>query len=494
MNDIAIAGVAQLSNRISDLADSVGPLEMLEQVAGAAIADAGGTDLGGMIDAVVVIPVPMWNPPDPARVLAERLGLDPREGWVTAEGGEAGVAALNWAAGRVGAGELRGVLIVGANTIRTLELSGRTGSAPDWMVTEDPSIPQLGLQREGHSEMEAAAGLDRPVHVYPVIENALRAAHGRTIPEHQQFLGELFAPFTRVAAHNPHAWFPLERTPEELSAPTADNRIIAFPYTKLLNAVLATDQASAVFLGDRAELQQRGADPDRLVSWWGGAEDKETAFYVSSRPAIAACPSMASAHSRTLGMAGVGVDDIARFDLYSCFPAAVEMACDVLGLDPFDPRGLTMTGGLPYAGGPASAYTLHSIAAMVDHLRTEPDELGLVTGNGWYLTKHSSAVLGSRPRPSHLPDAAPPSTFHQDVLPVVQRGGTARITSYTVVHDRAGAPEAGLAILEFDDGSRTVARSEAPSDELAELETRDHIGVDALVTTADDGPASFEPR
>jgi acetyl-CoA C-acetyltransferase len=165
------------------------------------------------------------------------------------------------------------------------------------------------------------------------------------------------------------------------------------------------------------------------------------------------------------------------------------MACDVLGLDPFDPRGLTMTGGLPYAGGPASAYTLHSVAAMVDHLRTEPDELGLVTGNGWYLTKHSSAVLGARPRPSHLPTVAPPSTFEQEVRPIVERQGTARILSYTVVHDREGAPEAGIAILEFADGARTVARLEAPAGELAELEARDHIGLKANVATTDDGPS-----
>jgi acetyl-CoA C-acetyltransferase len=305
MRDTAIAGVAQRSNRITSLSDSRSPLELLVEVGAAAIGDAGGTNLAELVDAIVVVPVPMWNPRDPASVIAGELLLAPREGWVTADGGEAGISALNWAAGRIGAGELRGVLIIGGNTIRTLELAGRVGSTPDWTVVEDQAIPQLGLQRDGHCQIEAAAGLDRPAHVYPVLENALRAARGRTISEHQRFLGDLFAPFTQVAARNPNAWFPIERTPEELSVPTAENRMIAFPSTKLLNAVLATDQAAALFVGERSELQRRGADPDRLVSWWGGAEDRETAWFVSSRPDLAACPSMASAHGRTLEMSRV---------------------------------------------------------------------------------------------------------------------------------------------------------------------------------------------
>ena len=491
MNDIVVAGVAQRTNRISSLADSVAPLEMLLEVGSAAVAGAGGTDPGRLVDAIVVVPVPMWTPRDPAATIAAGLGLDPRESWTTAEGGEAGIAALNWAAGRIAAGELRGVLIIGANTIRTLELAGREDAPPDWIQVEDRDGPQLGLQRDGHSALEAAVGLDRPAHVYPVIENALRAAHGRTIADHQRFLGDLFAPFTEVAATNPHAWFPVRRTPEELSVPGPGNRMIVFPYTKLLNAVLATDQAAALFVADRSEVEALGADPDRLVSWWGGAEDRETAWCVSSRPDIAACPSMASAHDRTLAMAGTDVHGIARFDLYSCFPAAVEMACDVLGLDPFDPRGLTMTGGLPYAGGPASAYTLHSVAAMVDHLREHPGDLGLVTGNGWYLTKHSSAVLGARPRPADLPPEAPPSTLHQDVRPVVERAGPATVVSYTVLHDRAGDPEAAVAILEFADGARTVARMEAAPPDLADLEAQELVGARATVTPAD-GPARFD--
>src|SRR4051794_35134793 len=95
---------------------------------------------------------------------------------------------------------------------------------------------------------------------------------------------------------------------------------------------------------------------------------------------------------RALEMAGVSLDDIALFDLYSCFPVAVEVGAEELGLALDDPRGLTVTGGLPYAGGPGNNYVMHSVAAMAEKLRGRPGAYGLVTGNGWYLTKQSTGV------------------------------------------------------------------------------------------------------
>ena len=64
---------------------------------------------------------------------------------------------------------------------------------------------------------------------------------------------------------------------------------------------------------------------------------------------------------------------VALFDFYSCFPVAVEQACDCVGLDPSTTpvNRLTQTGGLPYHGGPGSNYSLHGMAAMVEHLRLE---------------------------------------------------------------------------------------------------------------------------
>ena len=494
MGEPVIAGASQVSNRIASLNGSRSPLELMTEVSLGAIEDA-GCDLRGCIDAVVVLPVPWWSPDDPAELLSKEIGINAVTHLLSCNGGEVGVSVTNWAAQRIMAGDLRSVLIVGANAMRTLELSNRTGDVPGWVTQgSGSSIPVLGSERDGHSPEEALVGLDRPVHAYPILESAFRHKLGRSISDHQEYLGRFFAQFTEVAAKNPHAWFPQAHSAEELSTPTASNRMIGFPYPKLMNAVIATDQAAAVLLSDKSVLEDRGTDDDLSVNWWGGAADVERAWCVSTRPEIATSPAMRSAHLRSMEMAGVTVDDIAHFDFYSCFPIAVEVACDVLGIDPFDPRGLTVTGGLPYAGGPASAYTLHSLTTMAHLLREDRGRLGMVTGNGMYLSKHSSLFLSTERRPSGLPNEPAPSDIDAaEGRRYAPRAESATIASYTVVHDRSGEPEFSIGILEYGNGDRTAARFDGSTGELDELEVHDPIGVQASVTLNSSGVPVFRP-
>jgi acetyl-CoA C-acetyltransferase len=155
--------------------------------------------------------------------------------------------------------------------------------------------------------------------------------------------------------------------------------MIAFPYTKYMNAVLETDQAAAVLVTSAAAARELGVPEDRQVHWWGGAHGQEQAWFPSERPDFAACPALGRTARAALAEAGTEPDALACFDFYSCFPVAVELACEALGLAEDDPRGVTLTGGLPYAGGPGNNYTLHGIATMMDRLRERPGAFGLVT-------------------------------------------------------------------------------------------------------------------
>src|SRR5262249_60021742 len=105
--------------------------------------------------------------------------------------------------------------------------------------------------------------------------------------------------------------------------------------------------------------------------------------------------------------------------LYSCFPAAVQIGRDMLGIAAADPRPLTVTGGLPYFGGPGNNYSMHAIAETMDRVRGRPGSIGLVTALGWYLTKHAFRVYCAAPKDGPfvrddpaprqaLLDAAPP--------------------------------------------------------------------------------------
>src|SRR5262249_13703067 len=111
----------------------------------------------------------------------------------------------------------------------------------------------------------------------------------------------------------------------------------------------------------------------------------------------AASPAIGATTRAALQHAGAALDDITHIDLYSCFPAAVQIAQRALGLAADDARPGTVTGGLGFAGGPVNNYPTHAIPATVRRCRAEPESLGLTTALGWYLTKHAAAVWSTRP-------------------------------------------------------------------------------------------------
>jgi acetyl-CoA C-acetyltransferase len=186
---------------------------------------------------------------------------------------------------------------------------------------------------------------------------------------------------------------------------------------------------------------------------------------------------MARAFAEAFAEAHLQPEDVHAFDLYSCFPSAVELACDTLGISLDDPRPLTATGGLPYAGGPGNDYGTHGIAALAARLRAEPGSIGMATGIGWYFSKHSAGLYGTLPR-MELPGTGPPppAAAEESVATADTPSGRGRIEAYTVVHDRDGAPELGIVIGRLDDERRFLAWLDADAGALAEFETREGVG------------------
>jgi acetyl-CoA C-acetyltransferase len=207
---------------------------------------------------------------------------------------------------------------------------------------------------------------------------------------------------------------------------------------------------------------------------------------------------MLDAHTAALENAGVTVDDLDRFDFYSCFPVAVEMAAKNLKLSENDPRGFTVTGGLPYAGGPASGYTLHSIATMADRLRESPGTRGLVTGNGWYLTKHTASVWSTEPKPGGSPTAQMPARRASEGMETApcevgeDRTGGGTIEAYTALYDREGEPARGIILGRSDDGKRFIANTPGDRELLRDLVAREGVGRKGTLSV-EDGMQVFTP-
>lgn len=486
-----LVGTAQMVERNVDPAEATEPLRMLEQMARGAAEDAGAGDaLLGKLDTVAILNVAGWEARNGAQVVAETIGAPATKFYTSEMGGQIGVTAVNELAERIVAGESRAALLAGCNNMRTLMKAGPAGVTLDWTVggTSDPEM--IGVPKGGSSELEAKYGMIMPPDIYPIFENALRAELGLSLDEHNQRIGKLFHKFSAVAAKNPHAWFPTERSVQELITPEPSNRMIAYPYTKYLNAVLNTDQAAGMILTTPAVARELGISEDRWVYWLGGAESEEEAWFPTERPNFANAPAMGDTSKSALANAGVTTDDIDHIDFYSCFPIAVEQAARQLDLDIEDERGFTVTGGLPYAGGPASAYTLHSLASMADKLRDEGGGKGLVTGNGWYLTKHSASVWstesGSGAPKRGLLEELPSTGLDTAARPAtddVSGGGT--IEAYTVQYDREGAPSRGIIVGTTDDGTRFVANAFDRST-LDGLVSSEGVGVKGTLSKQDE--------
>jgi acetyl-CoA C-acetyltransferase len=492
-----LAGVAQITLRDAQPASAPDPLQMLETAARAAAEDSGaGARALRELDTVGIVEVAAWRPGSAPRLLAEKLGATPRRELLTATGGEIPITLVNDLARRIAAGESRVGLVAGANAIRTLRRARRAGVRLAWPSSKGAETPLFGEQRPGSSALEAEYGLRMPPDIYPIFENALRARRRLDRETHRRRMGELMSRFTQVAAKNPHAWFPVARSPEELTQPAPNNRMIAYPYTKYLNAVIETDQAAAVLLMSAGAARQLGVPEDRQVHWWGGANTEEEAWFPSERPDFAASPALRDAVVAALAEAGLALEEIDCFDFYSCFPVAVEMACEMLGLAEDDPRGLTVTGGLPYAGGPGSSYTLHALAAMAERLRTRPGSKGLVTGNGWYLTRHAASVWSTQPRgKSGAPPAGPSAAERAKrapLPPVKEASGAGTVEAFTVLFDRDGQPARGIVLGRTQTGERFLANT---PDDRASLEaflaSRDVGSAGKL--SCHDGHNRFEP-
>ncbi|MGQ0433087.1 MAG: acetyl-CoA synthetase, partial [Microthrixaceae bacterium] len=224
---------------------------------------------------------------------------------------------------------------------------------------------------------------------------------------------------------------------------------------------------------------------DRRVYLRGGCYAADP-VYVAEHADLSASPAMAAASAAALRDAGGGIDDVAHLDLYSCFASSVHLAVDALGIAPDDPRGLTVTGGLPFSGGAGSNYVLHSLATMVDVLRADPGSLGMVSGVGMHMTKHAFGVYSTAPPPAGLLE--PPTTLAaQPAIAITDRhDGTATIASYTVAHGRDGAPEWGLVIGDLTDGTRAYGRVE-DTDLLAAMEATEWVGLSVELHSTDAG-------
>lgn len=478
-----LVGVGQLNVRVDRGEEPAEPTEMLARAAHQAAVDTGVADPGALLaalDTVGVVDILSWRYRDPAALVAASLGAEPNRRWFTVAGGNYPQTLLSRAAVDIAAGRADLVLIGGAEAWRTRSAARAASSDLGWTVQDEGAAPtdRVGDDTPLAAPDEIARGLFLPVALYPIFESAVRAAAGRSQAEHQQVVSELWAAFSEVAAANPHAWIRDAFTAEEIRTVGPANRMIGHPYPKVMNSNNSVEQSAALVLCSVERALDLRVPTDRWVFPWSGT-DAHDALWVGNRVSLHRSPAIGIAGTKALSLAGAGVDDLAHVDVYSCFPSAVQVAVDELGLG-YD-RPLTVTGGLSFAGGPWNNYVSHSIATMAETLRADAGSVGFVTANGGFLTKHAFGVYSTAPPPrgrfAHRDCQAEVDDVGSVPL-VADWDGAVRIEGATVMHDRDGAPEKAFIATRTPDRRRAWCTSTA--DDVVSLITDDEpVGVAA---------------
>ena len=485
-----IVGVGQTSQRVAaELARP--PIELLADAARAADADSGASDsLLSRADVVAVVAIGSWPYPDPGALLSRRLGISPRATAVSTVGGNSPQILIDEFAIRIQQGDCEVVLIGGAESMHTRWRARREPRVQlEWDSGDDPPCELvIGVDKTGVSEYEIAHLAVAPTMVYPLFETALRAELGHDVEQHQRYVSEMWSGFARVAAGNPNAWSRTAYSPEEIRTISPDNRAVCFPYPKRMCANIDVDQGAAVLLCSYEAARAAGVPDERMVFLHAAAEANDQ-WFVTERSSLTESPAIASIGAALFEATNTNLDDIAHFDLYSCFPAAVQVGRKALGIAFDDARALTVTGGLGFAGGPVNNYPTHAIAAMVDVLRARPDDIGLTTAVGWYLTKHAAALWSARPpaQPFRRIDtqAVVDAYPSRATAGLVALEATIEATAVTV--ERDGTPSLGVVTALADDGRRVLANLR-DTDALRDMTVNAWEGRRAKVTN--DGSAN----
>ena len=498
-----IIGAGQYMERDLPPQQAQPPMGIAANAAAAAIRDTGCDDsMARMIDTIALVrifqdsrnrprdDVAFGRAENPPRAVARRIGANPVNAIYGCIGGETPQTLVGEIAQAIADGEIGMALLAGGEAVHTARAAMRSGVDLNWREEDTGSLDDRGMGIPLASRHEMAHGIGIPVQTYPLFENAIRAQLGNNVDKHLRHMGKLMAPFTGVANDNPYAFYGERREAEELAAVDENNRFICLPYPKLMNARDSVNQGAALVMTSVGKARELGIDPGRWVYLHGCAEAREK--LVSERANYHSSPAIRANAATAFDMAGKTVADMDFIDLYSCFPSAVEIARKELGLAGDDPRGLTVTGGLPFFGGPGNNYSMHAIATMVSLLRARPGSFGLVTANGGLLSKHATGIYSTTPYSgnwkranSKADQAAVDNLAGPDFTE--RPKGQATVETYTVCY-RRGVPERGIVVGRLcADGRRFVANTPADETSLARLAAEEQIGRAGTVESTPQG-------
>ena len=307
---------------------------------------------------------------------------------------------------------------------------------------------------------EMNRGIIMPVQVYPLFEQALRAAAGRSIDDHLVRISELWSRFSAVAAtETRNAWSQTGYTAEEIRTP-ARQPLDRLPVSEAHELEQQRGQGAAliVVLGRGGRAGRR--PPQRWVFPHSGATHDTNALVAPRRSVLVAW------HPRR------AEDRRSRPGGHRHRRHRPHRPVLVLSLGGADRRGRARSGrrrSRPAADRDGRVLVRRRPVEQLRHPLDRHDgrrasrrprlRSGLCSANGGFITKHAFGVYSTTPpadgfKWSDAQDEADRLTKPRDVAPGDYEGKVT-IEAWTVMHSRDGQPENGIAAALLADGRRT---------------------------------------
>ncbi|QIQ87034.1 acetyl-CoA acetyltransferase [Erythrobacter sp.] len=474
-----VIGVGQFSERVGEPGyEGLNYMDLAGRALSAAIADSGASGkVADAIDTLAAIRAfemsrpgkepPFGAPDNIPGAIAKRVGADPARKILTTTGGQTNQQLVGEFASAIAAGDSRCAVVVGSEAISTVLALAAKGEKPDWSEDIGGDYEDQGFGIEELMEPALFAhGASGAIPLYALAENARRAKLGKSLEEYRLDIGKLFEPFTRIAAANPHAAAPVHRSAEELATVTERNRIVAEPYPRMTVARDQVNQAAAIIVASAGLARELGVPEDKWVHIH--AVSASTELKLSQRPDLSAAPASIASVEAALARAGKGIEDMGYIDFYSCFAIPVFNQVDHFGLGIDDPRGLTLTGGLPFFGGAGNNYSAHAIAEAVERARRDPGAFALVGANGGWMSKYATGIYSTAPADWSAGDRFEKLPLAQDAVPLAKEPGErATVETYTINHGKSGSD--AIFIGRNAAGERVVGNADMTDEATREL-------------------------
>lgn len=367
-------------------------------------------------------------------------------------GGEMPQRTVADAAQKLMDGEIESAAIVGAEAAANIRAATRAGANPRWIESRMEPLDDRGpipMSNDGSAgfggfmihKQAISHRIAMPVLYYALMESARRAALGLSKPDYLKQVSKLWQQFASVAAKNPYAFVRQDVTGEDIVRPGPKNPVVTSPYTKAMVARDGVNLGAAVLMTTYGKAKEWGV---KDVTFLQGHDH-------AAEPPILTRKRLDRAGSQRRVLESTG-RDADYYDLYSCFPIVPLESRRILGLT--GQEG-TLTGGLPFFGGPGNNYSLHAIAEAHARVRGS-GEVAVVHANGGMSTKHAVGRYSGLPPKDIAIRKSPDSEAVVTVEEAENPEG--KIAAYTVEH-RKGEPSGVLMIAETTAGSRFYARA-----------------------------------